>query len=56
MKFVTKSSSHSTLRIGYKEKNIEETVNTKFLDLQIDNHLNWKNNIVQTHPKLSGAC
>jgi len=35
MKFITKNSSHFTLHIGYKEKSIEETVNTKFLDLQL---------------------
>ena len=31
MKFITKNSSHSTPCIGYKEKYIEEAVNTKFL-------------------------
>ena len=56
MKFITKSSSHSTLHIGYKEKYIEETVNMKFLGLPIDNHINWKNHIEQIIPKISGAC
>jgi hypothetical protein len=55
MKFITNNSSHSTLHIGYKEKYIEETVNTKFLGLQIDNYLNWKNHIEQTILKLSAA-
>jgi hypothetical protein len=41
MKFTTKNSSHSTLCIGYKEMCIEETINTEFLSIQIDNHLNW---------------
>ena len=40
MKFITKNSSHSTLRIGYKLKYIEEKVNTKFLGLRTDNHIN----------------
>ena len=40
MKFITKNSSHSTLHIGYKEMHIEDTVNTKFLSSQIDNHTN----------------
>jgi hypothetical protein len=31
LKFLTKSSSHSTLHIGYKENYIEETTYTKFL-------------------------
>jgi hypothetical protein len=39
MKFITKNSSHSTLHIGYK-KYTEETENTKFLGLQIDNQIN----------------
>ena len=55
-KFITNNSSHSALCIGYKEKYIEETVNTKFLGLQIDNHLTWKNHIAQIIPKLSAAC
>jgi len=56
MKFITKYSSHSTLLIGYKEKYVEETVNTKFLGLQVDNHINWKNHFKKMIPKLSGAC
>jgi hypothetical protein len=55
MKFRTKNSSHSTLHIDYKEKYMEETVNTKCLGLQIDNHIHWKNHIEETIPKLSGA-
>jgi hypothetical protein len=31
-------------------------VNTKFIGLQIDNHLHWKNRIEQMICKLSGAC
>jgi len=41
MKFITKNSSHSTLCTGYKEMYKEETINTKFLGIQIDNHINW---------------
>jgi len=40
MRFITKNLSHSTLNIGYEEKYIEETVSTKFLGSQIDNHIN----------------
>jgi len=47
MKFITKKSSHSTLHIDYKESYIEETMNSEFLGLQIDNHINWKNYIEQ---------
>jgi hypothetical protein len=55
MKFTTKNSPQSTLHIGYKEKYIEETVITKFLVIQIENHINWKNHTEQMIPKLSGA-
>jgi hypothetical protein len=35
---------------------IQESVNTKFLGLQIDNHLNWTNHIDKLIPKVSGPC
>ena len=38
MKFTTKNLSLSTLHIGYRQKYIEEMVNTIFHGLQIDNH------------------
>jgi hypothetical protein len=56
VKFITNNSPQYTLSIGYNDKCIEEKVNTKFLGLQIDNHLNWKNHIDQLVPKLNGAC
>ena len=56
MKFVTKNSAHSTLHIGYKEKYIEETVNTKFLGLPIGNHINSKNHTEGMTPMFSAAC
>ena len=34
---------------------MEETGNTKFLGLQIDN-INWKNHIKEMIPELSGVC
>jgi len=45
MKFVTNNSSLSTLRVRCEAKYIEKMVNTKFLCLQIDNHLNRKSHI-----------
>jgi hypothetical protein len=44
------------LTIGYKDKFIEEVVNTKFLGIHLDNRLNWNNHIDQIIPKLSAAC
>jgi hypothetical protein len=55
MKVITKYSSYSTLHIGYKEKYREETIDRKFLGLQTDKHISWKNHIEQIIPKLSAA-
>jgi hypothetical protein len=38
----TMNNSHSVLCISYKVQYTEWMVNTKFLGLQIDNHLSWK--------------
>jgi hypothetical protein len=35
---------------------MEEAGNTKFLGLQIDNHLSWENHIDQLVPKLTRTC
>ena len=56
IKFVTINQPHCALTISCKDKYIEETVNLKFLGIQIDNHLNWRNHIDQIIPKLSIAC
>jgi hypothetical protein len=56
MQFITNNSPHYSLYIGYSAKYIEEYANTKFVDIQIDNHLNWKNHIDQMIPKLCTAC
>ena len=52
MKSITNNSSYSTIHITYKETYLEEAINTKFLGLQIDNHLSWKSHIEQMIPKL----
>jgi len=44
------------LRIDCKVKYVEEIVNTKFLSLQIENHVNWKNHIEHMICDLHGAC
>ena len=41
---------------SYKDKYIEETEYIKFLVLELNNHLNWKDHIDQMIPKLSAAC
>jgi hypothetical protein len=45
IKFITNNSLQYALCIGYNEKYINASVNTKFLGLQIDNHLNETNNV-----------
>jgi hypothetical protein len=52
--FIKSYSSHSILYIGYKSK--VWTVNTNFLGIQVDNHINWKNHMEQMVPKLSAVC
>jgi hypothetical protein len=47
---VANNSPQCALSIAYNEKYTEESANTKFLCLQIDNHLNWKNDIDQIIP------
>jgi hypothetical protein len=54
--FITMNSPHYPLNIGYNDKYIEEAVNIKFLGLQIDNHLNWKNHVDQLVSELSEEC
>jgi len=56
MKFIIKNLVHSTLHIDYKEMHVVETVNTKFVGLQIDNHIIWKNHTEEMIPNLSAAC
>jgi len=56
MKFVTINIPYCALTIGHKDRYIEEAVNLKFLGIQIDNHLNWKNHIDHIIPKLGAAC
>jgi len=56
MRSVTINQPYCTLTISHKDKCIEVVVNLKFLGIQIDSQLNWKNHIDQIIPKLSVAC
>jgi hypothetical protein len=56
MKFVTNNSPHSALRVGYEGKCIKKMVSIRYLGVQIDNHLNWKNHIEQMFPRWSMLC
>jgi hypothetical protein len=56
IKCTTNKTLQYDLSIGYNEKHIQKSINTKFLGLQTENHLNWKNHIDLMIPKLSGEC
>jgi len=51
----TNNLPYCALTIGHKDKYIEEAVHLTLLDIQIDNHRNWKNHSDQIIPKLSAA-
>lgn len=53
-----KSCPNSTSQISstINNRSLLETTTTKFLGLQIDNVLNWKNRIKEITPKLNSAC
>jgi hypothetical protein len=56
IKFITNKSSQYDLEICHDDKYIEESINTKFLGLQIGNRLKWKNHIDLMILKLSRSC
>jgi len=41
IKCITSNSAQYAINIVYKEKYMDESVNKKFIDLQIDKHPNW---------------
>jgi hypothetical protein len=51
MKCISNNLVNSMLHTEYKEKYTEESVNTKYLRLQIDNHINWKKDKEEMIPK-----
>jgi hypothetical protein len=56
MQFITKTSSLIDLHVMYKNKEIADIFNTKFLALTLDNTFTWKNHIDIIVPKLSSVC
>jgi hypothetical protein len=53
---IFKQPAVNALSVGYNRKHIEESVNTKFLSLQTEIHLNCKTDTDQIILKLSGVC
>jgi hypothetical protein len=56
MKFNSNYLNNVPFQIPYKDKLIQEEINTKFLGLEIDKHMNWKTHIQLILPKLNSAC
>jgi hypothetical protein len=56
LQFVTKTSILIDLHVTYKNREIANTSNTKFLGLPLDNSFSWKNHIDTIVSKLSSAC
>jgi len=42
MHFKLNFSSNSSFQISYCETNVKQAVHTKFLGLDLENHINWK--------------
>jgi hypothetical protein len=56
IKFNLSHYQEDSFQIPYKDKEINQVSNIKFLGLEIDQRLNWKTHIEQTIPTLSTAC
>jgi hypothetical protein len=56
IKFTSSNRQIGTFQITYQNLLLSGVNNTKFLGLQLDKHINWKNHIHETLPKLSSAC
>jgi hypothetical protein len=56
MKFTSSCHQNEALQFIYQNKIITGTNNTKFLGLELDKTINWKNHVQKIIPKLSSAC
>ena len=56
MKFTTKTGLNKPFQIIYQSKLLTGSNNIKFLRLELDKNVNWKNDIQRILPKLSNAC
>jgi hypothetical protein len=53
MKFTSSYHQNETFQIIYQKKRIN---NTKFLGLELEKNISWKNHVKNILPKLSSAC
>ena len=51
VKISSKHYQDKTFLINYKNNSIKESTNTKFLGLELDKHINWKNHINKILPR-----
>ena len=56
MKFTSSNCQIETFQITHQHRLLTGVNNTKFLGLELDKNINWKNHIHKTLPKLSSAC
>jgi hypothetical protein len=55
MKFTSSYQQNKALQITYQNK-ITSIHNTKFLGLELDKNISWKNHVKRIIPTLSSAC
>jgi hypothetical protein len=56
VKFSSNHLQNDLFQITYQNKSMKAATNIKFLGLELDKHMNWKNHIVKILPKMSSAC
>jgi hypothetical protein len=56
IKFCSNHFQNNLHQSAFDNNTIKEVTNTKFLGLELDNNMNWKNHVVKILPKLSRAC
>jgi hypothetical protein len=56
MKFTSSYYQNEAFQIIYQKKIITGTNNTKFLGLELDKNISWKNHVQKIIPQLSSAC
>ena len=56
IKFTPNNRQNETFQILYQNRLLIGTDNTKFLGLELDKNVNWKNHIQKNLPELSSAC
>ena len=56
MKFTTRYHEAKVLQVEYQNNLITGVNSTKFLGIELDTNISWKNHTLKLIPKLSGAC